>query len=54
MIPILYEATEKEFTSQGLGCLTDTISCKVTEERNGSFELDMQYPIGGINYEDIV
>lgn len=54
MIPILYEATEKEFTSQGLGCLTDTISCKVTEERNGSFELEMQYPIGGIHYEDIV
>lgn len=53
MIPILYEATEKEFTSQGLGCLTDTISCKVTEERNGSFELEMEYPIGGIHYADI-
>lgn len=53
MIPILYEATEKEFTSQGLGCLTDAISCKVTEERNGSFELEMEYPIDGIHYADI-
>lgn len=53
MIPVLYSENEKEFKTQGLGCLTDAISCKVTEERNGSFELEMQYPIDGIHYSDI-
>lgn len=53
MIPILFEKTEKAFTSQGLGCLSDAISCKVTEERNGSFELEMEYPVSGIHYKDI-
>lgn len=53
MTPVLYSENEKEFKTQGLGCLTDAISCKVTEERNGSFELEMQYPIDGIHYSDI-
>lgn len=53
MIPILYDSTETEFTSQGLGCLTDAISCEVTEERNGEFELELEYPISGIHYGDI-
>lgn len=53
MTPVLYSENEKEFKTQGLGCLTDAISCKVTEERNGSFELEMQYPIDGIHYGDI-
>lgn len=37
----------------GLGALSDAISCEVEEERNGAFELTMQYPITGIHYEDI-
>lgn len=53
MIPILYDSTETAFTSQGLGCLTDAISCEVTEERNGEFELELEYPISGIHYGDI-
>ena len=53
MIPILFEKTEKNFTSQGLGSLTDAISCSVTEERNGEFELEMKYPISGLHYADI-
>ena len=53
MIPILFENTETEFTSQGLGSLTDAIKCTVTENRNGSFELEMTYPLGGLHYEDI-
>ena len=53
MIPILFEKTETEFKTQGLGALTDAISCTVTEERNGSFELEMVYPLGGLHYEDI-
>lgn len=44
MIPILYEKNETEFKTQGLGCLTDTLTCTVTEERNGQYELEMTYP----------
>lgn len=53
MIPILYQGTETNFTSNGLGRLADAISCKVTEERNGVFELEMEYPITGVHYTDI-
>ena len=53
MIPVLFTETETEFTTQGLGALTDAISCRVTEERNGMYELEMEYPITGIHYEDI-
>lgn len=50
MIPKLYESTEMEFVSNGLGSLPDAISCKVTEERNGCYELEMEYPVGGLHY----
>ena len=51
MIPILYESTETAFTTNGLGGLPDTLSCLVTEERNGIFELEMQYPVTGLHYD---
>lgn len=54
MIPILYDSTETQFTSNGLGRLSDALSCTVTEARNGEFELEMEYPIGGIHFDDIV
>lgn len=54
MIPILYESSETMFTSNGLGRLRDCISCKITEERNGIFEADFEYPINGAHYEDII
>lgn len=53
MIPILYEQTEKQFTSGGLGFLADCTSCKVTEERNGIFECEFIYPITGPLYDKI-
>ena len=53
MIPILYEANQTEFTTNGLGRLSDAMSCNVVEERNGLYELTMQYPITGIHFEDI-
>lgn len=52
--PILYQSAEKDFLTLGLGVLTDAMSCKVTEERNGAFELTMVYPVTGIHYEEIV
>ena len=53
MIPILYERTETEFTTNGLGRLSDAISCVVNQELNGSYELTLVYPIVGIHYEDL-
>lgn len=54
MIPVLYESTELEFETQGLGSLTDAISCEVEEERNSTYDLTMEYPITGIHYSDII
>lgn len=51
MIPILYEKNEAGFTSNGLGRLRDCISCIVTEERNGIFECDFEYPVDGANFD---
>lgn len=53
MKPVLYESTEKQFNHNGIGTLADAISCIVIEERNGSYELEMEYPLGGIHYEEI-
>lgn len=53
MKPILYDSTEKQFMTNGIGTLADAISCTVVEERNGSYELEMEYPLGGINYDEI-
>ena len=53
MIPILYPSTETAFSNHGLGALSDVISCVVTEERNGSYELVMRYPVNGNHFTDI-
>lgn len=53
MIPILYPKTETTFTSNGLGRLAECVSCRVTEERNGSYECEFSYPISGKHYADI-
>ena len=53
MIPILYEATETAFTSNGVCRLPDCGICQVTEERNGVFECMFTYPITGAHYADI-
>lgn len=53
MIPRLYEGNETEFASLGIGELADTTSCKVTEERNGSFELELEYPESGKLFDEI-
>lgn len=53
MIPILYDTNEVYFTSNGLGRLRDCISCTVTEERNGIYECDFEYPVRGAQYDKI-
>lgn len=55
MLPILYKTITEGVvpTNYGAGVLTDAISCTVTEQRNGSYELAMEYPATGIHAEDI-
>ena len=53
MKPILFAENSTVFTSNGIGRLSDAISCVVTEERNGQYELSMEYPSTGIHFEDI-
>lgn len=53
MIPILYESNETAFVSNGICRLTDCLSCVVTEERNGIYECDFEYPVNGAYYDQI-
>ena len=53
MIPILYNADEKRFINNGRGRLSDAIRCIVTEERNGIYELEIDYPIKGVHFDEI-
>ena len=53
MIPILYAKNESTFTHNGIGFLKDATKCTVTEERNGSYECSLQYPITGQWYDQI-
>ena len=57
MIPILYSSssvTEGSVpTSYGIGALTDCIRCEASEERNGKYELYLEYGAQGIHAEDI-
>lgn len=54
MIPILHAPTSTDFFTNGIGRLSDAISCTVHEARNGEFELEMEYPVDGAHYSDIV
>lgn len=53
MFPTLYDAADS-LGGLGYGRLSDAIYCHVREERNGSYELEMQYPVTGLHYDDIV
>lgn len=51
---ILFDEKEKEFDSLGIGVLKDASSCVVGEELNGAFELEMEYPVFGAHYKDLI
>ena len=54
MIPILYDYTETTFATNGLGRLSDALRVEVTEGRNDIYELEMDYPMTGIHFDEIV
>lgn len=53
MIPTLYEEYETQYISNGLGRLSDAISCVITQNNSGIYELNMEYPIDGLHAEEI-
>lgn len=53
MIPILYDADETSFVNNGIGRLSDAVSCTVSEALNGAYTLTMIYPKDGIHASDI-
>lgn len=53
MIPILFAQDATTFTTNGIGRLSDVIECVVTEERNGIYELEFEYPMNGAHYSEI-
>lgn len=51
----LFDSSETTFVSTGLGSLYDAaVSCRVTEKANGPFELELEYPVSGSKYGDIL
>lgn len=54
MFPVIYAPNASTFTSNGLGVLIDCTECVVTEERNGIFELELIYPVGGQHADALV
>lgn len=53
MIPVLFEYDATTFSTNGIGRLSDCISAVVTEQRNGIYELEFQYPVTGVHFDDI-
>ncbi|WP_202237413.1 phage tail spike protein [Enterococcus faecalis] len=44
VIPVIFKPGEKDFSTNGLGRLVDATRCEVTEEANGKYELELDYP----------
>ena len=53
MIPVLFKGNETNFNHNGIGLLKDTLSSEVTEVGNGSFDLELVYPITGPYFKDL-
>jgi len=51
--PRLYPENETNFESNGLGPLSDALTCTVEENRNGAFELSMEYPVTGVLFDEL-
>ena len=41
----IYNKEEKIFSNLGLGSLDETLAALVVEELNGSYELEIEYPL---------
>jgi len=50
----IYDKSSSSFNSNGLGILRDAISCKITEELNGQYDLQLEYPTQGYLAEVLI
>lgn len=48
MKPILYRPDDTATSYNGIGSLYDAITCEVTNEINGGYTLEMEYPVTGV------
>lgn len=46
MKPRIYAPSETDFSTNGLGILRDCSYVEITEEANGKYELELEYPLG--------
>ena len=53
MIPILYKADAVDFSTFGIGALSECTLCEVTEERNGAFECTLKYPVTARQFSEL-
>ena len=56
MIPCLFDSgltTAPVNGALGIGKLSDCISCLITREINGQYELEMVYPVAGLHYAEL-
>jgi len=51
--PILYNSEETAFANNGIGILSDAVSCYVDAETNSIYELTVEYPVNGIHFTEI-
>lgn len=49
----LFSPSATSFNSMGLGSLSEALACTVTEERNGDFTLELEYPTSGRLFNEI-
>ena len=49
----LFESTVSDFTTNGIGVISDAVSCYVTQTLNGAYELQMGYPVTGMRFASL-
>lgn len=54
MIPLLFKADESQFVTQGFGGLQEALSIRVKRQVNGAYELEMQYPVSGRRFAELL
>lgn len=53
MRPVIFEANATDFSGRGLGVIMDAISCEVSEEANGAYELTLTLPRSSERFAEI-
>lgn len=51
---IIYDKTETNFTTNGLGFLTDVISASIVDQLNGEYTLTFEYPMNAKNGDKLI